>query len=387
MSLYKGRCKKEDTNQLLDMLDDVFFAEDGGEPEIRFIELLPKLYKDEYEPAYNNVIVSEDGVIKAAVGCYPMEVRAAGRQLKVLGIGNVAVAKDSRRKGYMIDCMNMAIDMMKDGDYDYSVLGGQRQRYSHFGYEPSGCLYRFIVDSENIKRLLGEDASPAFEAREITPADGEIIKKIKALNESLPYYTVRSEAAYLDILKNWQSVPYAVFGGGEFKGYFCVGKNGKVQELKAKNAEDLLEIIMCVMRITGQNSVSLPVPVCETEECAYLAKISESSSVNMFERLNILNYGRFIEAFLAAKAQRVNLCSGTLKMLIHGFKRDETVEVTVDGATVRVSETQAEPDIELSHYEAINMLTGIYSKEKLSLPAFAQGWFPLDYYACGPDNV
>ena len=100
MSLYKGRCKKEDTKQLLDMLDDVFFAEDGGEPEIRFIELLPKLYKDEYEPAYNNVIVSEDGVIKAAVGCYPMEVRAAGRQLKVLGIGNVAVAKDSRRKGY-----------------------------------------------------------------------------------------------------------------------------------------------------------------------------------------------------------------------------------------------------------------------------------------------
>lgn len=387
MSIYKGRCGKEDTKQLIEMLDDVFFAADGCEPELHFIELLPKLYKDEYEPAYNNVIVAENGVIKAAAGCYPMEVRAAGRPLKVMGIGNVAVAKNSRRKGYMIECMNMALKIMADEGCDYSILGGQRQRYAYFGYEPSGFLYRFNVNLENIKRLAGENASSSFEARELKDDDAETVRKIKALNESLLFYTVRSENAYCDILKTWQSVPYAVFGNGGFKGYFSIDKNGGVQEMQAEKSEDLLEIIMCVAELTGKSSVTVPVPVFARDACAYLAKICESSEISMFERLNILNYGRFIEAFLAVKAQRVNLCTGTLKMLIHGFNGDEAVAVTVEGGNVETARAQGEPDIELSHYEAINLLTGIFSKERFSLPAFAQSWFPLDFYAPGLDNV
>ena len=101
MEIYKGRGTKEDEKELLEVIDDVFFSEDDEATKRNFLELLPSLYKEQYEPGYNNVIIKEDGVIKAAIGCYPREVTAAGRSLKVMGIGNVAVAKDSRRKGYM----------------------------------------------------------------------------------------------------------------------------------------------------------------------------------------------------------------------------------------------------------------------------------------------
>ena len=112
-NLYKGICPYEDEEKLIKMLDEVFFADDPPETRTNFMELLPKLYKKQYNPAASNVVVKENGVLKAAVGGYASEVSAAGRRLRVYGIGNVAVSKDSRRKGYMIDCMNMALDIMK----------------------------------------------------------------------------------------------------------------------------------------------------------------------------------------------------------------------------------------------------------------------------------
>ena len=91
MELYKGRAKKEDTKKLMEMLDDVFFRDDEDNRD--FLSLLPKLYKEKYNPSYNKYIISEDGEIKAAVGLYPAKAFAAGRELKVGGIGNVAVTE------------------------------------------------------------------------------------------------------------------------------------------------------------------------------------------------------------------------------------------------------------------------------------------------------
>ena len=68
MEIYKGRGKKEYTKQLIEVLDDVFFFDDEETPRRDFMSLLPKLYKDKYEPAYNNLVVMEGEDIKAAIG-------------------------------------------------------------------------------------------------------------------------------------------------------------------------------------------------------------------------------------------------------------------------------------------------------------------------------
>lgn len=387
-NIYKGRGTKADEKQLIGMLDDVFFGDDTSEHKPDFMSLLPKLYKDKYNPGYNNVIVKEGSEIKAAVGCYPHEVVAAGRKLKVMGIGNVAVAKDSRRKGYMIDLMNMALDIMKEGDYDYSLLGGQRQRYGYFGYEPAGYSHGFTTDRGNIRRLLGADAKSGCTVKEVTEADTETIRRIKAIHESAAVYSVRSEEMTVDILKSWRNVPYAVFEGEEFKGYFIASLYGKeVCELKAEKAEDTLKLILSAMEFCEKEQIHFCLPVFDGERCDYMAKICENSAVYNTDMVNVFNYRRFIEAFLAVKAARVNLCGGTLNMLIHGYKADESLAVTVDGKNVTVCETDAKPDIELGHNDAIRFLTGLFSKERFDVPAFAQSWFPLDFYAAGSDNA
>lgn len=384
---YMGRGKAEETAELLNMLDDVFFSEE----DTRFLSLLPKLYKDKYNPAYNNVIVKEGDSIKAAVGCFPVNVTAADRKLRILGIGNVAVAKDCRGKGYMIDLMNHAIDIMKNEDYDYSLLGGQRQRYAFFGYEPVGVEYRFLIDTGNIRRILGEMPKSVYTARAVTEADTEIIKKIKALNESLPFYTDRSEESYVDILKSWNNIPYAAFEGEEFRGYFVVNKRGgsHIAEMRAVNIDDTLKLIVCAMEIAKSENAMLNVPLFDTELCAYMTKYCGGWSIGTPEMINIFNFGRFIEAFLSVKASVTKLCPGTLKLLIHGIKRDERIAITVDGDNnVTVAETNEEADIELSHSEAIHFVGGLYSKKRAQIQqSFAQSWFPLPFFSYSQDNV
>lgn len=385
---YKGRGTKADEKQLMEVLDEVFFADDKTEPKINFLDLLPKLYKEKYNPAHNNLIIKENDKIKAAVGCYPLNEVAANRNLKIMGIGNVAVAKDCRGKGYMKELLNAALEIMKNENYDYSLLGGQRQRYGYFGYEPVGCAYSFGVGKSNIKHTAGKDAKSAFTAREITENDTEIIKRIKKINEAGPAYTVRTEEMMIDILNSWRSVPYAAFKGDEFKGYFVADRYRKfVREIRSEKTEDMLDLIMCAMETTEQSEVNFCLPVFDTENCEYVSKICGNSSIQNTDMLNILNFDRFIEAFLTVKAERLNLCGGTLTLLIHGCKRDENISVTVEGKNVSVSQTQAQPDIELEHREAIAFLAGLFSKRRAELPAFAQGWFPLDFFGFGLDNV
>ena len=387
MEFYKGRGTKEDEKELLEMIDDVFFSEDDEATKRNFLELLPSLYKEQYNPGYNNLIIKEDGVIKAAIGCYPREVTAAGRSLRVMGIGNVAVAKDARRKGYMVELMNLAVEIMKNEDYDYSLLGGDRQRYGYFGYEPIGYGQRFSINRNNIDHVAGKDFETAFTAKEVTEADTETVDKMVELYKSLPYHMNRTRENFLDVLRSWRSVPYAAFENGEFKGYFAVQKFGGLQELKAVKVEDTLSLIDCAMKVIGTESVGFTIPVFDTDFCDCMIKICSGSALNNADMINIFNFRKFIEAFLAIKAQRMNLCPGTLNVLIHGYKRDENLAITVDGKNVTVTETDAKPDIELEHHRAIDMLGGMFSKDRNSLPAFAQGWFPLDFFAYGQDNV
>lgn len=387
MKLFKGRCPKEYTDHLIDTLDDIFFFEDDEETKRNFRDLLPKLYKEQYNPAYNNLVVMEDDKVKGAVGLYPFEATAAGRKLRVGGIGNVGVTRDCRGKGYMKDCMNMSLDEMIKDNTDYSLLGGHRQRYAYFGFEQCGPEYDFNIDMRNIRHCIGKDAKTTFTAREIKPEDKELLAKTIELYKRSSYTIDRNEDNVYDILSSWRSVPYAAFEGDEFKGYFVLQKFGGIHEICPVNIEDTLNLIMCIMETMGKDSVSFSVPFYKPEMCAYMTKYCGGWDVSHSEMINILNYGRFIEAFLAVKAKTVKLCSGSLVLLIHGYKQDERIEITVNGEDVKVCETTKDADLEVEHLEAIRLVASLFSESRLTLPAFAQNWFPVYFSTENQDNV
>lgn len=383
MELFKGTGIKSDEKELIEALDEIFFSEEDND----FMSLLPKLYKDKYNPGEHNFIIKEDGVIKAAVGCYPMDVTAGGRKLRLMGIGNVAVAKDCRRKGYMIELMNASLEKMIAEGYDYSLLGGQRQRYEHFGYVPAGSSMRFTINKGNIRRLRNGNTDTSFTAKPLSEDDTGVIAKIKEINDAMPFYVERKAEEMIDILRSWKCVPYAVYDGDEFKGYFAFNSSDSFAEMNVVCVDDMLDFLLCAMQIMGSESISFTVPVYDSKTCGYMAKICCGMALCHVDQLNILNYKNFVEAFLAIKAKRINLCSGTLNVLVHGYAKDENLAITVDGKNVTVAETEAKPDVELDNLEAVAFFAGNYSAKRIDLPAFAQNWFPVDFYMNCQDNV
>lgn len=387
MNIYKGKVSPEEREQLLAMLDDVFFIDDEPETRRNFLELLPKLYKEEYDPCGNNFTVSEDGEIKAAVGLYYDDAVAAGRKLKAAGIGNVAVTRDCRGKGYMIDCLNRAIDDIKNSGADYSVLGGHRQRYGYFGYEPAGLSYNFTIDKRNIGHLIGKDAAPKYSVRKVEKNDTDILGKINALYEKLPFRFIREADRQYDILCSWRAAPYAVFDGDEFKGYFVAQKFGGIQEIRPVDIDDMYELLMLAMQVTGKDSISFSVAAYDVELCEFMSQVFGGLSTYHSEMISIMNYRNFTEAFLAVKAGRMPLCNGSVVMLIHGDKGDEKFELSVCDGKVSAEYTDKQPDIELEHREAIRLIAAQYSARRAELPAFAQAWFPVDFHCYAQDNV
>ena len=387
MELYLGHGTAAQREALLAMLDDVFFSEDDPETQRDFLTLLPKLYKAEYAPAEHNLIVAEDGEIKAAVGLYPFDVEVAGATLRVGGIGNVAVAKDARGKGYMIRLMQQALaEMAADGTV-YSILGGHRQRYGYFGYEPGGQSLNFDLSRRSIAHIKGRDYQTDATARLVTAQDADALAGIALLYNQQPMRAVRAPQALYDVLCSGRAVPYVVTRGDAFLGYFVKQKFGGILELKATDPADLIDVCLCAMDVSGNDAVSFDVPPYDVETADYMARHCGGSDISHAEMVCILDFRRFTEAFLRLKATHARLCDGSLVLLIRGDRGDEQLRITVQDNQVTVTQTQDAPALTLDQHTATRLITSPICKEKELLPAFAQQWFPADFFSYSQDNV
>lgn len=387
--IYRGRAPKEDYDKLLEMLNNVFFLDDDETPKRDFLTLLPKLYKKEYDPCYANFIAEVDGKIKGAVGLYPVECVAGGLKLSIQGIGNVAVARDSRREGYMIDCLKMALDAAMEEGADLSMLGGDRHRYGYFGFEPMGVSYGFRLRDRDLKHKAPKGEIKC-EVHPLTPEDREIFVKINEVFASMPFSPVRPLDSFYDIMCSWNCTPYYVTENGELIGWFTVGRDGSgVGEFKPVKADDWYKLLAKVMEITGGDSFRVSAPAFDTELVSVLEQVSGGVDVNHAEHFNVFNFERVIQAFLNVKASMEELAQGSIVMLIHGVKKDERLKITVseNKPVVEAVGDDVPADIELEHREAQRLIGSLVSVKRASLPAAPRSWFPLPMYFYGTDGV
>ena len=377
--------KAEQREKLLELLDLTFgFNEEGN----KFINLLPKLYKEQYHPAENNIILDVDGDMRAAVGLYYNTLTVGDEKLKIGGIGNVAVHPDHRGKGYMQFCMLLALDEMKQNMADLSCLGGARQRYEHFSYQPAGINTSFNYRKDNVKRTLGTGRKSAFTIKELEETDTQYIKEITEIYNSRIFRMERPEEAMFDILHSWNTVPYVALKDGEVKGWFAYysDKSG-IHELFYKNEEDIEDVILLALENSGNELIKINVPQFDKPLYNYLALNCEFYDIGHAEHFTIFCYENVIRAFLKLKTTYQNLPDGELKVFIQGEKLPEQLKITVKDNIVSVEETDEKPDIVLKHQEAMRFFGSHYSERRQEAPAFCNAWFPLPLYGYGLDNL
>ncbi|MEI6578339.1 MAG: GNAT family N-acetyltransferase [Eubacteriales bacterium] len=341
---YKGRTPQEDYQKLLDFLNDVFFIDDDIETKRDFLGLLPKLYKPEYDPCYSNFIVKEGDDIKGAVGLYYNEIMAGGEKLRCGGIGNVAVAKDSRSKGYMIECMNMAMADMKESKADFGLLGGQRQRYGYFGFEPAGVRYDFSINLSNLRHCFGNDAENELEVREVTAGDTEVLAEIDNILRKEAYYAIHPPEQMFDILCSWRNKPYAAFKDGVIKGFFTRDFGGGLSSFKSVDAQSINQMILAVFETVQDKNIGFSVAPYDTDCLDHFTKIAESCSIRHPECYTVINFANTVRGLLKVKAATEPITDGEIKLFIHGNAGDEKIKVSIKAGKVTVEATEETPE-------------------------------------------
>ncbi len=383
---YKGRTPKEDYAKLMSFLNKVFFINDDGQDKRDFVGLLPKLYKSEENTCRDNFIVKEGDDIKGAVGLFYTDVVAGGEKLRCGGIGNVGVSIDSRSKGYMIECMNMALDDMKASKADFGLLGGQRQRYGYFGFEPAGIQYDFSVNLSNLRHCFGNSQNE-LEVRELTADDKEVLAQIDEIIRKEPFCVVHPPEQMYDILCSWRNKSYAAFKDGVLKGFFTRNFEGGLADFKAADVESIPQLILAIFETVQSNDVSFSVASYDTDAIDYFTKIAEGLSLRHSECYTIINFANTTRALLKVKAATQPLADGVLRLLIHGFAGDEHIEICVTNGNITVEATENAPDLELDHFQAIRLLFSLSSAKRRNLTTGAAQWFPLPLHCFGFDGV
>ena len=389
MNVYKGIAEgKCDNETLVDFLNYVFGM--NGD-RTSFYKLLPKLYKPEYHPERYNFVTTEDGRLRAAVGAYPFSISVKGTVLKGIGIGNVAVHPMHRGKGYMKDCMNMALDDMKKNGVDFAALGGRRQRYSYFGFEPAGACGSFSLYKHNLVHVYGSiNEGTGYKAKLLTANDTKEIDEIKALSQSRDYYPLRDNASYFDILSSWTDKIYSITDEkNAFAGYFVYGGDGgnsNVMEIDCVKSENAPNVLRACFETIGEDRIGLDVPPFNVPFYNLLSDIAEGVTISNSEHFYVLNYEKVIRATLALKATYAKLADGELSIEVQGKSGTEKFIIKVNNNETSVEPYTGECDLTLSHRQAMGVLFGLLVPEKSLLPGFALSWFPLPLNTFGADN-
>lgn len=387
-NLYKGAGNIKDYEHSLDFLNWVFFSDDPEENRADFLSILPKLYKKEYDHCVSNQIVSLSGKWQAAVGLYIDEMDICGEKILCGGIGNVAVGKNCRGMGYMKECMRLAKEKCFNENVDFMILGGQRQRYGYFGFEPAGTEYEYNLNEINIRHTFGNDYISPLSAHAVSENDSEALDFIFDIyNKTFRSKILRKREKLYDILVSWNQKPFVFKDGDKFVGYALFSECfGYVTETAAVSDEYFKLLIPALLKNSGKNRLYIKLPASAVNYNQTLTDICEGFSMNHCELINILNWEHMVYALLKHKAEYKKLCDGEQTFLIHGDRKDELFTVKVENNSATVTDGGKNP-FELSHKEAMQMFMGLYSSKRNELSSDISGWFPLDFMIFSTDTV
>ena len=387
MEIYCGLGHNVPYEEYMQVINEAFGFVNGHPRE--FTHLLPKLYRPGRRPQDENYVVTEDGKCVAAIGAYSHEIEVCGTRIPCRGIGNVAVLAAYRSKGYMKDCMNMAMrDMVKDG-IALSALGGRRQRYRYFSFDRAGTSSHFWINSENIRHTFGADYDAGIEIVKVAAEDEALLESIRALCASGPFVPVRKDADFHDIASSWFGCLYAGIRDGRFVGYCIHEPEAAVSEIMVTDKTEFTDFVIALMQQVGGGSISLSLPPHQRDYIDAVALLAEGYNVNSAMTFSILNYQLVSDAFFRLRATYSVPADGELTLLIHGFAKDELLTFSVKDGVPSVTEAApgTVPARELSHIEATSLLFAPIDTHRLDLPVCARDWFPLPLWMYRADEV
>ncbi len=391
------RANPEDFDEIMDLANYVF-SYSGDRHD--FPILLPKLYKKEYGTAIHHFVAREDGKILAVVGAFPMRMLVAGETLLVYGIGSVCVHPYHRNLGYMKTLMQLAHEAITASGADFSCLGGQRQRYQHFGYDRCGQSVEFTLNKANVRHRYGREVFQELSFR-LMSADDPFLEICRGWFTRRPAHVIREPDRFFDIQRSWNADMWCILANGTPCGYLTASKDGKeVHELVTGDGRDPAEVLSSWIERKNMDTLKFSLPPYDQNGIASLSTLCESVLLEAADNMAIFNFPRVMKAFLQLKAGYAELPDGSLVLSVEG---KTPFRISMQEGRAHVVETDEPANLILAYMDALAFLFGplggvastALESRCAAGPAgwagqernLARSWFPLPLFFDFLDNV
>lgn len=358
-----------------DFADMCFFTETSEE---RFETLLPKLYGEPERTVKEHILLEDDGELKGLILPQAMTWKAGERELLAGHIGTVCVSPDYRERGAMRRLMRAAIEELENAGCVYIVLNGQRQRYEHYGFVPTGSKTQFVFRPANVK----EEQAEGYEFREFTQEDLEEIEKLFCKNV---LHMKRKKRDFSEILRSWSAQPLVLWNkDNKICGYCTVvsqGETAAIAELRLTDEKHLKPILKCLFA-RGFSQIMINIAP-GTEEYAEAESLCEYYNILPCFNIRILQFAPLVEALLEQKSRRIRLPLGNVKLLIEGYGLLEITAAEKGVKAWKSEKKEDEADMKLSYEQAVHLLFSPLSSKREQLSGQwppAENWFPLPLY-------
>lgn len=337
------KARPEDYDDIIDFANMVF--------KIDFRALHPKLYDNHPEQAENHFLALEGGKIKALVGSIPFAMEVAGKPLTGYGIGTVSVHPYTRGKGYMKALMAKAVEEAREKGADFMCLGGLRQRYEYYGFSSGSLFTSFTVTPTNRRHLKNISTEGyAFVPLSETGDEGNC----RRLYESQKVFARRGDFA--EICRTWDARCFVIRKDGDFAGYCILSpEKDQASEMLLETGVDPGAAVLALVEFCGREVRFTP-SYDQWQLISALTQIAEGASFSEGEKIQVLNYPRFTEAFLQLKSDIACLMDGSLAFEVQGQGR---FEIRSEKGKVTVAETVKPAAWSLPHIQAQNRLFGM----------------------------
>ncbi|MCQ2426927.1 MAG: GNAT family N-acetyltransferase, partial [Clostridia bacterium] len=339
--------------------------------------------------AGSSYVAVENGKIRACVGAFDHDISVCGERIATRGIGNVAVHPYERSRGFMRKLMNMAVEDMKKDGIALSVLGGRRQRYMYFGYDRGGTVYSMSFNSDNIRHTFGKGYDPFFAFRRVSSPDDSALADIRLLSESYPLFAIRPEGRrYFETLVSWGDKVCVFTHDGEFAGY-CLYNDTTVSEvlLTEKYRSDFALFVRDFFGFIGKGGLKVKLPLYLSDYFNRIKTVGESYSLEICKSFCVLNFKKVAGAFMKLASTVCRLPDGELAVSIDGIGGRENLLFAVHDGVPSVTEAVGPCDMNLTHFEAMNLFFASTDPSRLELPGFARAWLPLPLAIYHADTV
>ena len=197
-----------------------------------------------------------DGRLAAGIQIIPQRLKLGEAELSVGGVGNVYCWPPFRGHGCMGRLLERCVNDMQANGELLSLLGGDRVRYGHYGWETAG-VQREVTLSSRVRRHDGLPPPPhALEFREYREGVGDDAERMLAAYCRKAACVLRPGLdGFRATLRRPGLVTYVDDGGGLFA-YMTVSPGNRIAEYAGDGAA--IERLLRFLLQAGDWSVALP---------------------------------------------------------------------------------------------------------------------------------